>query len=108
MDYDNHMRDRDSTRIVLDPPTFTPPPEMRAAYLDKHKAEVDDLLDDARAGEWKPVMTAMNHVRGTGEMYGFHKIGEAAEAVVKAVQNGDANSLAFMEDYARIVGESSV
>lgn len=108
MNYDSHMRNRDSTRIVLDPPTYTPPPEMRAAYLDKRKAEIDTLMDHARAGEWKHVMTAVNHVRGTGEMYGFDKIGDAAEAVVKAVQNGDASSLTFMEDYARIVGESSV
>lgn len=108
MDYDNHMRNRDSTRIILDPPTYAPPPEMRAAYLERRKSEIDALLDYARAGDWKPVMVVANHVRGTGAMYGFVAVGNAAEELAKAVQGGDANSLEFMEAYAKAVTEAYV
>ncbi len=107
MNANNHNH-RDSTRIVLDPPTFTPTQEMRANYLASRKAEVEDLLDHARNGEWKPVMTQMNHVRGTGAMFGFENIGLAAENLVKAVQNGDAKSLEFMVTYAEAVNASYV
>ncbi len=102
------MRKHDSTRVILDPPTYSPPPEMRGAYLGRRKAELDALMDHARAGEWKPVMTVVNHVRGTGAMYGFFEIGDAAAGVVRAVQNGEANSLTVMEEYARIVADASL
>jgi hypothetical protein len=101
-------KNRDCARIELDPPTFSPPPEMRARYLEKRKAELDDLIDHARNGEWKPVMTVAGHVRGTGAMYGFENIGTAAENLVKAVQNGDAKSIEFMEKYAEAVNASYV
>lgn len=93
---------------ILDPPTFSPPPEMRGAYLARRKAELDALMDHARAGEWKPVMAVVRHSRGTGAMFGFPGLGDAAGAVVRAVQAGDADSLTVMEEYARIVGESSL
>lgn len=99
---------RDSTRLILDPPTFSPPPDMRGGYLERRKAEVESMLDCARAGEWKPVMTIANHVRGTGAMYGFESMGMAAEELVKAVQNGESRSLELMEEYARIVDASYV
>ncbi|MDR1744854.1 MAG: hypothetical protein LBS30_03775 [Planctomycetota bacterium] len=104
----NDMRTRDSARIILDPPTFSPTPEMRGAYLQRRKGELDALMDHARAGEWKPVMTIVNHIRGTGAMYGFPGIGDAAANVVRAVQNGDTNSLTVMEEYAGIVAGASV
>ena len=108
MEYTNRTCARDSTRIILDPPTFSPPPEMRAAYLDRRKGELDSLLDHAKEGEWKPVMMVANHVRGTGVMYGFSNIGRAAEELVRAVQQGDANSLEYMNHYAKAVGEAYV
>ena len=104
----NNNKKRDSTRFVLDPPTFSPPPEMRANYLGSRKAEIEDMLDHARNGEWKPVMNIANHVRGTGAMFGFENIGDAAENLVKAVQNGDAKSLEFMVKYAEAVGAAYV
>ncbi len=108
MEYTNRTCARDSTRIILDPPTFSPPPEMRAAYLERRREELESLLDHAGAGEWKPVMTVANHVRGTGAMYGFGDIGKAAEGLVRAVQQGDAKSLEFMNRYAKAVGEAYV
>lgn len=103
-----NSRKRESTRIILDPPTFMPPPEMRAGYLERRKAELDTLLDHARASEWKPVVAVANHVRGSGAMYGFKNIGEAAENLVRAVQNGDAKSLDFLETYVKTVSESYI
>lgn len=108
MEYANRTGARDSTRIVLDPPTFSPSQEMRAAYLERRKGELDALLDHARAGEWKPVMTVANHVRGTGGMYGFGEVGKAAAELVRAVQNGDAQSLEFMQTYADAVSAAYV
>lgn len=93
---------------VLTPPTFSPPPEMRAAYLEQRKTELESLLDHAQASEWKPVIAVANHVRGSGEMYGFKNIGEAAESLFRAIQNGDANSLGFLKTYATTVSESYV
>lgn len=90
------------------PPTFSPPPEMRAAYLERHKREIDDLLEHARASEWKPVVAMANHVRGSAEMYGFKTLGDAADALNRAVQNGDVNSIRFLEAYAKVLSESSV
>lgn len=96
-----------TTRLILDPPTFSPSREMCAEYLAKRKSEVGDMLDSAREGEWKPVMTIANHVRGTGAMYGFPGIGDAAEALVKAVQNGYANSDSYLEAYVGKVNDQS-
>lgn len=93
---------------VLEPPTFSPPPEMRERYLSSRKAEIEDMLYSARNGEWKPVMKTANHVRGTGAMFGFENIGTAAENLVKAVQNGDSKSLEFLEKYAEAVNASYV
>ena len=104
----NGGKNRDGVRVVLDPPTFSPPPEMRTRYLDSRKAELEDLIDHARNGEWKPVMNTVGHVRGTGAMFGFENIGTAAENLVRAVQNGDAKSLEFMEKYAEAVRASYV
>lgn len=93
---------------AIDPPTFSPTKEMRAGYLQRRKDELEALVDSARAGEWKPVMTVVTRVRGTGAMYGFENIGAAAEAVSRAVQNGDPDSFGYMEAYARSVNESYV
>lgn len=108
MTTENDAKRRDSTRFVIEPPTFSPPPEMRKSYLERHKAELDMMLDSAKNGEWKPVVNIGNHVRGTGAMYGFPNMGAAAEELIKAVQNGDANSLEYLEAYARAVRESYV
>lgn len=108
MSLKSNAKKGDSVRIVLDPPTFSPPHDMRAAYLERRKAELETLLDHARAAEWKPVVAAANHVRGSGAMYGFKNIGDAAESLVRAVQNGDAKSLDFMEAYAKTVSDSYV
>ncbi len=99
---------RESTRIVIDPPTFIPSQEMRSGYLQRRRAELDGLLYCARQNDWKPVMNVVNHVRGTGAMYGFENIGLAAEQLVKAVQNGEAQSLELVELYAKTVNESYV
>lgn len=107
MSSNNNSR-RESIRVVLDPPTFAPPPEMRAAYLERRRAEIDAMLDHAHASEWRPVVAIANHVRGSGAMYGFKNIGDAAENLVKAVQNGDAKSIDFMKAYAKTVVESYV
>lgn len=98
----------DSTRIVVDPPPFSPPREMRAGYLERRKAELEQMLEQAETGEWKPVMVIINHVRGTGAMYGFDNLGCSAENVVRAVQNGEAASLDLLREYARAVSESYV
>lgn len=108
MAFGDNAKRRDSGRIVLDPPAFSPPPEMRKGYLGRRRDELDMLLVSGRGGEWKPVMTVASHVRGTGAMYGFANIGDAAENLAKAVQNGAANSLEFLEQYAKTVNESYV
>lgn len=108
MGSNNRPPRRDSTRIVLDPPTFMPSPEMRAAYLQRHKNEVETLMEKARAGEWKTVYSVANHVRGSGAMYGFKNIGEAAENLSKAIQNGETNCFELLETYAGIVAEAYV
>ena len=99
---------RDSTRIVLDPPTFTPPGEMRAGYLERRRGELEEMLDNARQGVWKPVVAIANHVRGTGAMFGVANVGEAAENLVRAVQNGDSQSLGLLEEYVKTVSEAYV
>lgn len=108
MDTNNQNSGRDSARVVIDPPTFSPPREMRSGYLNQRKSELEEMLVSARAGEWKPVLTIANHVRGTGAMYGFANIGDAAENLVKAVQNGDSKSIEWMEAYADAVKKSYV
>ena len=108
MTLENQMRTRDSTRITLDPPTYSPTSELRAKYLQRHKDELESLRDHAEAEEWKPIMTIANHVRGTGAMYGFPDMGEAAENLVKAVQGGEANPMEYLEEYIKSVSESYV
>ena len=105
---DNQKRSRDTTRIIIDPPTFSLPPEMRSGYLERRKGEIGMMLASAGEGDWKPVVNIANHVRGTGAMYGFDNIGQAAEELVKAVQNGDSKSFGYMEAYAKAVNESYV
>lgn len=101
-------KNRDTTRIILDPPTFSPPPEMRREYLERLKAQNESLIGFGMDGAWKPVVTVMNHVRGTGAMYGFDTIGTAAEVVAKAVENGDGKCLELLEAYAKTVAEAYV
>lgn len=104
----NSLRDRDTSRIILDPPTFSPPPEMRKGYLDRLNAEIDMMLGCAKVEEWKPIFTIVNHVRGTGAMYGFDNIGDAAEELAHAIQNGETRRYDLLEKYAKIVKESYV
>ncbi|MCC8165316.1 MAG: hypothetical protein LIQ31_03995, partial [Planctomycetes bacterium] len=66
------------------------------------------MLDHGRNGEWKPVINIANRVRGTGAMYGFKTIGDAAENLVRAVTNGDPGSLALLEEYVKAVREAYV
>ncbi len=98
----------DDLKTTLDPPTYVPTPELRRGYLERRRAELGALTDSAGAGAWKPVLTALNHVRGTGAMYGFPAIGDAAEALVKAAQNGDADNMECFEAYVRAVAEADV
>lgn len=102
------MYGKKNTRVVLDPPTFSPPSEMRKSYLNRRLAELDMLLDSARAGDWKPVASMGNHVRGTGAMYGFKNVGDAAEDLTRAIQNGASDCLDYLEKYATAVRESYV
>lgn len=105
---ETRRRSRDTTRVVLETPTFSPPPGMRAEYLEKRRNELGELLFQAGENDWKPVSVAINHVRGSGAMFGFPEIGAAAEAVVHAVQNGDAKAAELLQAYADAVGGASV
>lgn len=97
-----------TTRVVLDRPTFSPPPDMRGEYLERRKSEIDGMFDNARNGEWKPVLAIANHVRGSGAMYGFPNLGSAAEALSRAIQNGDEKSIDHLAEYAGVVKESYI
>ena len=108
MDAKDKLFSKNSTHIILDPPAFAPPAEMRKKYLDRRLLESDVMLDQANAGEWKAVMVIINHVRGTGAMYGFPNIGDAAETLSRAVQNGEADCLPYLEKYVATVRESYV
>ncbi len=99
---------RETTRVLLDTPTFSPPREMRADYLNRRKAELENLLFQARENNWKQVVGTVNHVRGSGGMYGFPAISAAAESVVLAVQGGNPKSLDVLLAYAEAVGGTSV
>lgn len=104
---DGHTKEP-SERIILDPPTFSPPPDMRRNYLDARKSEIEAMFDTARMGVWKPVVTIVNHIRGTGKMYGFPAIGDAAESLAKAIQNGDMKCMDYLQAYAKAVDEAVV
>ncbi len=104
----NGRSERDSTRIVLDPPTFSPTQEMREGYLEKRKGELDTLLFQARENEWRSVIVVVNHVRGSGAMYGFGAIGNAAGEVVKAIQNGDKKCGELLDAYAETVAGTTL
>lgn len=109
MTLDSRRANRDTTRISLEPPTFSPPKEMRGEYLGKRKRELDAVLFQAGENDWKSVMIIINHVRGSGAMYGFDALGNAAEEVAKAVQNGEKDkSLELLRAYADAVNNSSV
>ncbi len=99
---------RDSTRLVLDPPTFSPTTEMRAEYLRKRKDELDTLLFQAGENDWKSVIVVVNHIRGTGAMYGFEAIGDAADTVVRAVQNGNTECRELLQVYAETVRDAAL
>ncbi|MDR0363029.1 MAG: hypothetical protein LBJ46_10165 [Planctomycetota bacterium] len=89
-------------------PFFYPSREMRAGYLDSRKNELDVLLAFAKGNVWKEVVVVANHVRGTGAMYGFENIGNAAEGLSKAIQNGDPKCLDFVHAYAGAVNVAYV
>lgn len=104
----NDLRKRETTQVFLDPPTFSPPPEMRRDYLQRLKDQIDMMLGCAKVEEWKPIFAVVNHVRGTGAMYGFENIGDAAEELARAIQNGEPQRYELLERYAKIVNESYV
>ncbi|MDR3211610.1 MAG: Hpt domain-containing protein [Planctomycetota bacterium] len=87
---------------------FTVPPEMRKEYLERRQAELDALQSSASGNEWKYVFKILQHVRGTGGMFGFDSIGNAAEQVCHGIQNADLHCLQLMEDYIRTVREAYV
>lgn len=99
---------RQNGKALLHPPTFSPPADMRGEYLNRRKSEIEGMFDNARNGEWKPVVAIINHVRGSGVMYGFPNIGAAAEALSRAIQNGDGKSIEYLAEYARMVNEANV
>ena len=66
------------------------------------------MLECAATADWKPIVTIVNHVRGTGAMYGFENIGDAAERVARAIQNGDAQSSELLDAYVQIINTSYI
>ena len=89
-------------------PVFMPPPEMRRDYLKRRRSELDALLSSGRGNEWKYVVTFVQHVRGTGGMYGFVNIGDTAASLYRAIHAGDPNCMQHLESYARAVEEAYV
>ncbi|MDR1613458.1 MAG: hypothetical protein LBT97_11860 [Planctomycetota bacterium] len=87
---------------------FHPSREMRQSYLDARKGELEAFLAFAKGNVWKEVIVAANHVRGTGAMYGFVNIGDAAEDLAKAIQNGDPKCLDLAFAYADAVSAAYV
>ncbi len=98
----------DSTRITLEPPAFSPTREMRGEYLGKRKNEIDTLLFQAKENDWKGVILVLNHIRGSGAMYGFEAIGNAADDVVRAVQNGKTECRDLLRIYAGTVAAANL
>jgi hypothetical protein len=101
-------KSRDSDRRALDPPTFAPPPEMRAEYLRRRREGLEDLLGKAERNDWKALAKTLNHVRGSGAMFGFAGIGVLAEELTKAAQNGEAGCQELLEKYVKAVKEAYV
>ncbi len=97
-----------NTRLLEARPLYTPPKELREAYLASRRSELEALVSMARENEWKYVVTTAHHVRGTGAMYGFANIGTAAENLCKAIQNGDPNCRELLEKYVNAVNEAYV
>lgn len=108
MSAENGFVGKSTTKVILDPPAFSPPPEMRQGYLAKRNAALENLLDSVREGGWKTVYAEVNHVRGTGAMYGFPNMGAAAEALFKAIQKGDAKCRDYLNEYVETVRNSYV
>lgn len=108
MTFSDILKKRDETGTQPARPAYSPSPELRSGYLERRRGELDMMIVSARAGEWKPIVAVISHVRGTGTMYGFANIGEAAENLGKAVQNGDPDSPALMDAYVKAVNESYV
>lgn len=108
MTLDTKRAARDTTRVAIDPPTFSPSREMREGYLQQRKSELDAMLLQARGGDWKSVRVIIGHVRGTGAMYGFEAVGNAAGEARRAVEAGDAKSLELLQLYADAVNTASV
>lgn len=104
----NGSRMRNTTQVIINPPTFSPPPEMRRQYLGRLQAQTSGMIGCGKVEDWKPVATIVNHVRGTGAMYGFTNIGNAAETLARAIQNGDSKRYQLLEAYANTVNQSYV
>lgn len=108
MSADKGFVGKSTTKIILDPPAFSPSPEMRQGYLAKRNATLENLLDSVREGGWKTVYAEVNHVRGTAAMYGFPNVGETAETLFKAIQKGDPKCREYLGAYVQAVRESYI
>lgn len=104
---ENDMSASDA-RLLAEKPVYVVPREMRAEYLAHRRSELDALISSAKGNEWKYVITIAHNVRGTGRMYGFDNIGDAAEELHKAIQNADSNCYRFVEKYETAVREAYV
>ncbi len=108
MSAENGFVGKSTTKVILDPPAFSPPPEMRQDYLSKRNAALENLLDSVREGGWKIVYAEVNHVRGTGAMYGFPDLSTKAETLFRAIQKGDPKCREYLDDYVETVRKSYV
>lgn len=93
---------------VLDPPAFEPPPDMRRAYLDRHRAQIGELRAAAAADRWKDVLDEVSHVRGSGGMFGFAALSDAADALVRAYDDAPDDRPRLLDAYVRTLDESYV
>ena len=89
-------------------PVFTPSLDMRRDYLNRRRSELEALLNSGRGNEWKYVSPIAHHIRGTGGLFGFDHICEAAENLAQAIQNADPNCMQYLELYAKAVEEAYV
>lgn len=97
-----------ASRLLSSRPVFTLPSDMRQGYLSRRRGELEALTSSAKGNEWKYVIKLAQHVRGTGRMYGFDNIGDAAEELCKAIQSADPKCMEYVVRYAEAVHEAYV
>ena len=110
-DMDNDMYDGEDDGAEskpMDPPPFSPPEDMRRHYLERRRNELTDLREKARNKDWRLVMKSVHNVRGSGAMYGFPGIGEAAAKLDFALQENSADVEALLESYVETVEQAFV